>query len=252
MSEKKEELEATKRSGELKSKVPQLRAQEKLREQDFHYSAKEFFEPTTKSVTEEELFKESKDTRKTFEALDQNKKPVLRPIFLIPFDQMWISSDIVADLIEIMAKIKKVDWPLYSTRNQEWIIFKAITTVPFKIETKIKFFLKNAFIGFSSEGKLLSLILKSDSEERRSKVGETLHNFPQDIQKYASRRYEPTTSDATIKERYLFNECPNPTVFLPESPDELHDRLRTKLQKRKVGMIVLDLMMRLLPFLVYF
>ena len=59
---------------DLELKVKQVRLVENLREQGFQYDTKEIFEPISKSVsdTSEKLIKETKPSRKFFEALDES------------------------------------------------------------------------------------------------------------------------------------------------------------------------------------
>ena len=64
--ENKEEVDGLLGLGEIKSKQPEVRLQEKLGEQDYHCDSAEVFQPITKTVTDtsEKLREESKPSTK--------------------------------------------------------------------------------------------------------------------------------------------------------------------------------------------
>ena len=107
--EDKEDLEAIAEVAKLKELVKEVRLEEKLGEQCFIFDSKEFFEPTTKAVTDknEKLPEVSSYTTKAIEYLNEsnvhvkdfelmNEKGVISPVF--KFEKNIIVKDLYLQL----------------------------------------------------------------------------------------------------------------------------------------------------------
>ena len=88
---------------ELQTKVKQVRLEEKLGKQGFHYDTKQLFEPITKTITDtnQKLMEETKCNTKAIENLDEpnvqakalelmNKNGVIDPSLIRPLSLIHI------------------------------------------------------------------------------------------------------------------------------------------------------------------
>lgn len=234
----KDDLQDLEELADLQSKVKQVRLEEKLGKQGFHYDTKQLFEPITKTImdTNQKLLEETKYNTKAIENLDEsnaqakalelmNKNGVIDPSLIRPLAKLLIPRN--------KSQFKLVDDP----DSENWNDFKMNGEKVTIYDDKLLF--RDSGVVFTLKGDLLSMITDYDFNKKESPDAKQIINFLDEMH-FNTKTTGKSTRDKTLINNYynkraILASGLQKVIFLSENPNELCDRLHLIIQEKQGG-----------------
>ena len=235
----KDDLQDLEELADLQSKVKQVRLEEKLGKQGFHYDTKQLFEPITKTITDtnQKLLEETKYNTKAIENLDESNTYV-KNLEIMNKDEI-IHPNLIRPLARLLVPENESQFRLYDDPDSaNWNDFIMHGEKVKIYDDKLLF--RDTGVVFTLKDDLLSMITDYKFNKKKSPDAKQIINFLDEMHFDIHALGRPSTRDTNVINNYynkraILASGLQKVIFLSENPNELCDRLHLIIQEKQGG-----------------